>query len=311
MSVAVERLRPHFTVEIDKQALYLASLFLAVTIGAIVMLDLLQTSGTSVSTPGNVDGAEAGAAWAIAEVAFAITVLLGIFAYRYLPTTLQSIVKASLKIVAVYAAGVIFYGAGLFTEGLAAIISAYATSKLVNHAGLWWLINNALCVGLAVAGAAVLALGLNEVALFVFLLGMTVYDRAFADKREYMFDLASLAIRLRLPVLFVKPTTFRFDWDDLTDELTGGESDEPDDNTWGIGTADLMLPAAFVAALATSDAVVWPELAGILATVGIVFAAFRIRHKALTKGSGAGLPPLTAGLAIAYLPLLAATAVVT
>jgi presenilin-like A22 family membrane protease len=150
--------------------------------------------------------------------------------------------------------------------------------------------------------------------LLVGLIALTVYDHIFADRNDWMFDIADIFLRARIPIIVYKPPSWRFDWDRLYDEVD--DETETPTHSWGIGTADLALVAAFAAAVATlpPDSLL---AAGPLAVVGVVAGSvvgcLRLRYELLTDGSGAGLPALTtgmvAGLAVVQVPLLALAAV--
>lgn len=285
----------------DRQAIYLAALFLAVQVGAVWLAMTLQSSGAAagIDSPGNADGAAAGAGWAIAEVAFASLLVVGIYTYRKVPESWREPFRNAVLFAIIYYAGWIYGSAGAGLPFLTLFIGGYLGMKLIEGLGLWWLVNNALAVVIAIGGAAVLGHALNEWALLTFLAGMTVYDYVFADKRGWMMELAGLMVHYRLPVLFVKPDQYRFDWDNLLSD-DDGEALAEAETAWGIGTADLMLPAAFTAAVVTGETVLLPVVAAAVLTGGVVLAALRIRQKMLTNGSGAGLPPLTAGVVGAY-----------
>lgn len=305
MSVASAYLprREWFTVSIDRQAIYLAALFLTVQVAAVAAGLWLTGRGVTVESPGNVDGAAAGAGWAVLEVGFAVVMLAAVVLSRYLPEELRKAIKVSVVLSLAYLLGGIAAQMNLGFLLLAALIGTYLTLKTVDVLGLWWLLNNAGSVFIAIYGGVVAGLMLNEWALLTFLLGMTVYDRVFADNKEWMMDMAGFAVNLRLPVLFIKPTEYRFDWDSLLDDEDSDPLDE-DDGSWGIGTADLMIPAAFTVAVATGESLAWPLVGAIAVTVAVGLAALRIREKMLTQGSGAGLPPLMAAVGIAFVGVL-------
>lgn len=304
MSVASGYLprREWFNISLDRQAIYLAGLFLAVQAVAVGLGLWVAGQGVAVESPGNVDGAAAGAGWAVLEVGFA-AVLLGIVVLsRYLPEELRKAVKVSVVLSLAYLLGAIGAQTSVGHLILAALIGTYLTLKVVDVLGLWWLLNNAAAVFIAVYGGVVAGLMLNEWALLTFLLGMTLYDRLFADKRDWMMSMAGFAVNLRLPVLFIKPSRFRFDWDGLLEE--DSDALDEDNGAWGIGTADLMIPAAFTVAVATGESLAWPAAGALVVTGAVGLAALRIREKMLTQGSGAGLPPLMAAVALAFVAVL-------
>lgn len=290
--------RDWFTVSTDRQAVYLVGLFLLVQAAAVALGLRLASQGVTVESPGNVDGAAAGAGFAAVEVAFAGVLLGLIYLGRYLPEEMRKALKVSVLVSLCYLLG--WFGGGtsapLLVLGM--LLGFYLGVKTIDVLGVWWLPNNLASILLAIYGAAALGLAFNEWALLTFMLGMTAYDRYFADRKKWMMSLAGGLIKLRLPVIFVKPTRYRFDWNDLFDE----DADALDDtgSSWGIGTADLMLPAALTVAVATGESIAWPMVGAAAITAAVGVAALRIRQKMLTQGSGAGLPPLMMAVALSF-----------
>jgi len=177
--------------------------------------------------------------------------------------------------------------------------------KVVEEIGLWWVFNNILAFGLAIMGGAVLGIALNPIAIFVAFVLLTAYDHIFANQRNWMFSLAELIVKYRFPALFVIPAKLRFDWDDVFDTDDESEEGAEDDDgeiesetvVWGIGTADLMIPAGFAGAVAVEAQPLSNASTVILVGViaGILIACARLRYELEHKGSGAGLPALAAG----------------
>lgn len=288
----------HVSVSLDRQALYLAILFAVVQVSAIALAYDAHAGGASPTAPGGVEGTEAGVSWVVLEVAWAFLFLGMVYGWRYLPEWLQGHLKKTGKFVVLMFAGAYLAALGIFWTGLVGFIAVYSLYKLVNQGGFWWLANNAMVVGIATYVGAWIGLTLDPWPLLLAMVGFTAYDRYFADKKQWMMDMASVLVAYRIPVLFIKPARYRFEWQNILDE--DGEDLEHDESAWGIGMADLLLPAAFTAAVVTSDTILLPLAVGAVVTGGVLLAALRIRKKMLTTGSGAGLPPLTAGAVGAY-----------
>lgn len=299
------RVRSWFDVTVDRAALELVALFLAIqagTVGAALWLDA-NAPESATTAPGGVDGPAAGAGFAILEVALAVSILGLLYALRYLPQKYRDIAKKAAGLCLILVAGAAFQAAEALGLGLVLTVTFYVAIKAIPWNRIWWVANDVLCVAVAIYVGAVLGLMLNEWAILTFIVGMTAYDIYFADKKKYMFQLADLALTYKLPVLFVRPANWRLEWDRVLEDTDG-------DGGWGIGSADLLIPAAFTAAVVTSSTLLLPMLAGVVVTGGVVLAALRIRHKMLSQGSGAGLPPILAGVGLAYVAVVAVSSVV-
>lgn len=182
-----------------------------------------------------------------------------------------------------------------FIYVLAGYFALYVALETIENVGLWWVMNNVLVVALAVVLAAFLGVVLGPYFVLVALLGLTVYDHWFANKRAYMFELASVQVRRKVPVLFVWPARWRFAWEDLAMDK---DADRSGIIAWGLGLGDLLLAGMFVAALAvhwSGPAVGGLPLAAWGALVGLAVAGLRLRFEMTTAGSGAGMPAIAAG----------------
>jgi presenilin-like A22 family membrane protease len=133
-------------------------------------------------------------------------------------------------------------------------------------------------------------------------------------------------LKARIPVLFVWPSSWRFDWnetfglgdtDDDADEVTGDLADDEEIEervSWGLGMADLLIPAGFAASVAAHSP---PPLTNATLVVvggilgGLLVASLRLRYKMETAGSGAGLPAITSGVLGGYALAVVAVSVVT
>jgi len=299
-------------VVIDWTAIELAALF-AVVLGIAAAIGLQVGPSTNAATPdqfgnGASSQAAAGAAWATAEVVVAATMLVLLFVYNRLPEWLQSLVKWNVLFVLAMYLGAAAGDGGSFWPQAGLLVGAGFTYGLLDQFDVWWVANNALAVLLAVLGGSLIGLVFGVPGMALALIVLTVYDHVFANKQTWMFALGSAIVSARLPALFIRPSSWRLDWDELTDSF-GADREDVDNaedmpnNAWGLGTADLMLPAGFVVAVATTD-IAWLPSGGLLVTLlvatGIIVACFRLRHEMLTRGSGAGLPALAAGALVPY-----------
>lgn len=268
----------------------LVALFAVVIGAALAIRPWFIAGGAEPAMQGSSTGAQAatGAAWAVAEAVFAGTLLLGIVLWRRFPEWLQEAVTSALKfgfLVFVGVSGVLTDSLGIVLVGGPVLVFAASVAEAFD---LWWVVNNVLAVGIAVYAAAGVGIVLGPVILGVGLVGLTVYDYVFADREGWMFDLAAWTVRHQLPALFIVPTAWRLDWDELADAL-GGDEDADELLGWGIGMADLLLPAAFAVSLV--------DAGGLLvhgAIAGTLLACARVSWK-MEQGAGAGLPPLVTG----------------
>lgn len=292
---------------IDRQAFEMMAVFVAVLAGTIaIALAIRPEQAAAIGPPEQLgDGAQgeatASAIWVAAEVALAVAALGSYLGYLKLSEWVKTTVRRAAVVGLIY---YLFWSSSAPAITLAIVLGAYVTYRVADHYGVYWAINDLLCVALAVAMGVVLALFLGVVGVGIGLVGMLVYDHHFANRETHMFHLAAAMLRLRLPVLFVRPNEWRFQWQaivDMTDDVA--EEGEESDVGWGLGTADLGLPAAFVAAVilepATSAFVGGLAVAGLCAA-GILVACFRLRFELVERGSGAGLPALSVGVLVPY-----------
>lgn len=289
---------------VDRHAVVLAGLFLAVGAAAVGIMDLLHTAQAAASPnlPNSVSTNDAGkatastgAAWVIAEVVFAGGILAGVMVYRRAPKWVQAIIRDSLKAWGLIVVGVFL---AIETDSVAVLGGTLGLIVVLNAADqldVWWLFNNALSVGIAIYLSVALAMTFDIYAMLIALVGLTVYDHVFANRKQWMFTMAETMIATKLPVLFIWPTRWRVNWDELVDSENGETNEHVG---WGIGTADLLLPSALAATVLTAPVgglIAGGRLPAVLVVLGAVVAAFRLRHEMLTQGSGAGLPAITAG----------------
>lgn len=297
MSVALPAWRDHLA--IDRHALYLAGLLVAVQAGALGLALPAVRAGYDPALPLNAGEsaggqAAAGIAWAGLEAVFA-AVLLGLLA---LWSRIPEWIRETVTVLAVM---LIPFGMGVALRPSTALyLGAFATAftviyKTTDNFNLYWLLNNLLAVLLATVLAVVVGVTFGVAGLAVALLGLTAYDHFFADKKDWMFSLAMPMVRNRIPVLVIIPSGWWFDWD-----YFNTDRDDADLDVTGIGTADLALPAGFGVAAATDTVLGGGAIVMAALLVGLVVAALRLRHKMLTTGSGAGLPALTAAVLGAY-----------
>jgi presenilin-like A22 family membrane protease len=305
-----DRTTDHIT--LDRQAGYLAALLTTVAALTVWLTRWLTGAGWQPETPANVGGPDAtaaeaagtGAAWAGLEVLTAAGLLVAILVYRRLPEWLQTSLRfGGVASLFLYLGGQ-WGAADALATGWALVMGIILIYKAADAYDVWWLINNVLSVLIAIWIGAYLAYLFGVFGLGVALLALTVYDHVFANERSWMFDLADAMLRVRLPIVFLKPHRLRFDWARLYESGgdTGDDAGETDaslpDSAWALGTADLALPAAFAAAVAVApvgglvSGGVWAAIAVI---GGVAVAALRLRWELLNQGSGAGLPALSTG----------------
>lgn len=314
MSYAFKRLRQQF--EFDQKGLELAALFTVVVVATVALALEFQSLNSTVKPPetfgeGASGEATAGATWAIAEVLFAGVLLLAVYTTRRLPEWLQTTARRSAAFVLLLYLGA---SAGSTTAWLGitgVVVGTYIFYRIMDRYGVWWMPNNLLSVFGAIVGGVGLGMLFGAVGLAIASVVLLSYDHYFANKKDWMFDLAAPIIKYRLPALFVRPSTWRFDWSGLFSEADdAADDDEHGPVTWGVGTADMALPAGFVAAVAI-------ETNGIVSTFGnvvlvlfiaaVAIACFRLSWRMTHKGSGAGLPPLAAAVVVPYILLTVIT----
>lgn len=296
---------------IDRHGVTIAGLLVTVAACASLLARwLVAPSGGGADPSEGVAGAQAseqaalGGGYVFVVVASAVVVIAGIWLMGGLPTWLREILGDTGRYVLfalLGAASAVTFG-GLtapflwFTIGWAGLFVALA---VIDHVGLWWCLNNVLVVGLAVTMAAFVGVAFGAVFLAVALWGLTLYDEIAANRRSAMFTMADAFVRRKLPVVFVWPRTWRFEWDMLTDLDDADVERDDRPIRWGLGNGDLFLPAGLIAAVVAHE--IGPVVSGvpILAVGmmgGLAVAGLRLGWELEHVGSGAGLPAISAGL---------------
>lgn len=302
----------HLTV--DRQSLALAALFLVVIVPTAWLAYIVGQTGTGIGPPeafgsGAAGEATAGAAWALLEIGFAVAILVAAFVYRRLPEWVQSLLITNAVAALAMYAGARGQATGTFAYYVGGFVALFTTYKVLDHFNVYWIANNVYAVILAIVGGLTIGLIFGVPGMVLAIVALTVYDHIFANKQSWMFTIGTTALKARLPVLVVKPEGWRMAWEDLIDmlDITDDEDRQRDsDDVWGIGTADLMIPAGFVAAVASTPSGVlaaFGTAAVGIVIAGVVVACFRLRHEMQSRGSGAGLPALSAGALIPYAAL--------
>lgn len=271
----------------DRRALALLALFAVVLAAALALRPALVASGTQSAVDGasTAEQAAGGAGWGLLATVEAVA-LLGLLAlWRRAPAWLRRPGRATARYAAWLFAGLWLVAVFGLPTGFAIATALFFAARAADATDLWWVVNDALALALAIGFGAGAGILLGPVVVGVGLVALSVYDYAFADREDWMFTLATWTMRNRLPALFVVPTTLRVDWDELA-----AEADDELPMGFGIGMADLALPAAFAVALAHGGGglPLWGAIGGTLA------ACFRLSAK-MHEGSGAGMPPLTTG----------------
>jgi len=295
--------------DFDRKGIELAILFTVVlTVTALLALQLRGFS-SAVQPPasfgeGTTGQATAAATWAVAEVLFAGVLLLAIFGIRKLPSWARTTVRRSILILGlVYVGGTAGTAAVAMQVG-AVLVAVYALYRITDHYGLWWVPNNLMSLVAAIWLGIVLGFLFGAVGVGIAAVILLVYDHYFANKKEWMFQLVGPMLRYRLPVLFVRPSQLRFEWMNL---LSDDEDDRSDVIEWGVGTADIAIPAGFVTGVAVDPngiIATFGEAVLVLFVLAVALACFRLSWRLNTHGNGAGLPPLTVALIVPYLLLV-------
>lgn len=291
----------------DVRALALVVLFTTVLSASVMLAPTFQaTPGVNTVTDTASTGEQAAGGLGVSLLTvIEATILLGIIAlFRRTPNWLQPVLRRTVA--TTFWVGMGLYGAFIFgvPGGLAAAGLAYFIVHATDALGVYWVVNDAIAIGLAIYFGAAAGVIAGPVLLGVMLVGLSVYDHVFANRADWMFSLARATVRWRLPALVVLPVgTWRLPWTDLAEFST---DDEDAKVAHGIGTADLALPAAFVAAVSIYTSA-W--VAGIVAG-GVLIACLHLSWSIEHRGSGAGMPPLTAGALGGWAVAVAAMGVV-
>lgn len=305
--------RAHALIDIDRIGIALATLLVGTAAAGVWLAEWFMSIGfrqpESIADASAGEAAAAGGGLVILEVMAAVVLLGLIYAVRWLPEWYRQLLKRLAGgAIVLLIGGQLFAITGgsetAFYQGMAIVLGAYAIGRIMGHYGIWWIGNNAIALGLAVLLGATGGIVLPLEFIIVFLVGMTIYDHWFANKREYMFTIAAAAVRYRLPVVVLWPRQWRFDFDELL-EL---DEDEAHGRSYafGIGTADLLLGSMFATAVYAH----WSDAFAVYAVLGgLALAGFRISQEMKTRGSGAGMPPITVG-AIGAFVIAAAIGVV-
>lgn len=284
---------PEFArVQLDRRALALVGLF-TVVIGlslALVNTPAGPQTPSAASGMSTTEQATTGAVWAIAEAAFAGVLLGAVLLWRRFPEWLQEALMDAAKFGVAMLIGGVAFAAGVFYAAVPVVVALVVLFKLSDTFDVYWLINDVLAIAVAVYVAVFAGVVLGPVILAVGFAGLSVYDYVFADRSSAMFQLGAWTVRRRLPALFIVPSSWRLDWMALAGAMEGDEDAPEDVIRFGIGMADLALPAAFAVALAHNGG----GLPLVGAVAGILLACARVSAKMQT-GGGAGLPPLASG----------------
>jgi len=291
--VSETEIRQRLGFNADLQAAGLIVLFGAVIGGSLLLRPTAIASGSTPAFQGSSTSTQVagGIIWAIAEAIFAVVLLSLLVLWRRLPAWIQKALSRALAagVLMVLGAYGVFTNQFLLLAGL--VVGTIASVYALNAFDLWWIGNDVLALAVAVYIGVLAGVVLGPVVIAAGLIGLTAYDYLFADREDWMFQLAGWTVRRRFPMLFLVPSTMRLDWDDLCESFDEDSAVDTDAVLrFGVGTADLALPAAFAVALAQAGGGL--PLLGALA--GLAVACGRISHK-LEQGGGAGLPPIVSG----------------
>lgn len=298
------------TVRVDRQGVMLATLLVGIAAGSALLVPVMTGGGggsepavsqsAELAAQGSGGQAVSGAVFAGQVALLAGGLVLAIALVRRVPAWLREVLSESAIDTLTLATGMAVAVAypGLRVHVVLAFFAILVGVRVCDRVGCWWILNNALMVALVVFAGAVLGIVVGPWFLLAAMAGLVVYDHVFANERDWMFDLAGVQLDYRLPVIFVWPAQWTFDWDRLTDDV-----DDPAPIAWGLGSGDCLLPAAFVAALVahwTGPALFGVPVVAWGALAGLAVGAFRLREEMATAGSGAGLPAIVAGLVAGF-----------
>lgn len=283
--------RYYTEVRVDWISFVLVALF-AVTIGGALWLrPHLISSGVESATSGTSTATQAagGGAWAIGATIEAGVLLVALALWSRTPDWLQPVLKRTARL-AVWLA--IAFGLVIHTTpvvGLSLALGLFAAKETVEAFDGWWIANDALALGIAIYFGAAAGVLFGPIVIMVALVGLTIYDHVFADRRDWMASLGTWTVRNKLPAILVVPLAPRTSWDAIVDAM---DSDLEERRIgFGIGMADLALPAAFASAVAH----VGGAVLALGVFVGCVAACFRLSWKMRNTTASAGLPSLTTG----------------
>lgn len=281
--------RQYTHIQPDDRALVLVALFTFVIGGASLLYPWFTSLGVQSVASGHstAEQAAGGIGWAVFEAAFAAMLLGLLVVWRRLPEWLRAELKKVFVIGGLMWIGAAALANGLLWSGVGLLIGARLVFRISKHYDVFWAVNDLLAIGLAIYIGASAGIVLGPVILGVGFVGLAIYDHIFADRQFWMFSIARWTVKIGLPLLIIIPEQWRLDWDQLADTMDG-EGEAP--MGFGIGMADLALPAAFAVALANSGATL--PFAG--AVAGVLIACARVSYK-MEHGGGAGLPSLATG----------------
>lgn len=217
----------------------LSALLLSVSIGAVFMLptEPSKVNGAGGGNAGAIDGI----LFAAAVATMALTMIGFLLVINRMPEWFRELLVWSTVTGLLVAIGgvaaeqnVLAYAVFGFSGGLIVV-------RLIQKLGIWWIMNNILYVAVGILFASLAATAIRPSFVITFIIGIMIYDHVFADRKDWMFQMASAQVRCYIPVLFLWPGKKRFQWSELK---IGG--DGTNIGGWGLGLGDALVPAVFI-----------------------------------------------------------------
>ena len=128
---------------------------------------------------------------------------------------------------------------------LAVIAALGVVAGLVLHPE-WYVIDFA-CVVMGAGAAALFGISIGLFPVLVFLVVLAVYDAISVYRTKHMLSLAEGVMDLRIPVVFVVPTSPSFSYRDMEETPTDPDGREEPRDAVFVGLGDAVIPTILVA----------------------------------------------------------------
>jgi presenilin-like A22 family membrane protease len=295
---------------------FAAVLFLSIQLGALALLPSFYSEGyQAVEDPTNPTNS-------LVYVGVILIVTLSMLAA--MKFDLDRLIRG---VITTAAAGTTFYVFSVFVTWPLALIGSVTLGV-----GLWvypeWYVIDSIGVIMGAGASGIFGISFGLLPALVLLVVLAVYDAISVYGTEHMLDLADGVLQLRLPVLFVIPTTLSYSFlEDTQSKLRSQDDDDaldresmPDQthtedgirDVFFIGLGDAVIPTILIASaafflpseLAPSlgvpgiPAMTIPALS---AMIGTFVGFFILQWMVLQGRAHAGLPLLNGGAISGYL----------
>lgn len=173
----------------------------------------------------------------------------------------------------------------------------------------WWVIDSA-GVLMGMGAAALFGISFGVLPAIVLLGALAVYDAISVYGTEHMLTLASGVMELKVPILFVVPTTLDYSFieqaDEMAEDAEAGETEASgiQRDAFFIGLGDAVMPTIMVASAAfflDTQRVLGIELPALTAMVGTLVGLLVLMRMVFAGRAHAGLPLLNGGAIGGYL----------